>query len=153
MGCEQARKRKLGERDRWGWAGRKRVAGRSTGWVLVPASCPPSAPSIKPSTDISTICNAPAPQPAQVRTSADPSRLIQAWLPPSDGWLPTPTPAPPPASPQLGKHGQVVGVKPGAVRVTSSPRPTDPVFPVAAGDARHRETELRQEAEEIIPTI
>lgn len=50
------------------------------------------------------------------------------------------------ASPQLGKHGQIEGVKPRAVRVTSSPRPRDPVLPGVAGDATGREMEQRQEA-------
>lgn len=146
MGCEQARKRKPGERGRWGWAGRKRVAGESTGSVLVPASCPPSAPSIKPSTDISTICNAPTP-------SNLPKCAHQCWpfsphsglccRPVMDGFS---SPHPGFASPQLGKHGQIEGVKPGAVRVTSPPRPRDPVLPGAAGEARDREMERRQEA-------
>lgn len=58
--------------------------------------------------------------------------------------------SPPPgiASPQLGEHGQVTEVKPGAATVTQSPRPRDSLFPEAAGDARDREIELREEARE-----
>lgn len=58
--------------------------------------------------------------------------------------------SPPPglASPELGEHGQVTEVKPGAATVTQSPRPRDSVFPEAAGDARDREIELREEARE-----
>lgn len=56
--------------------------------------------------------------------------------------------SPPPglASPRLGERGQVAEVKPGAATVTQSPRPRDFVFPEAAGDARDREIELREEA-------
>lgn len=50
--------------------------------------------------------------------------------------------------PQLGEHGQVTEVKPRPATATQSPRPRDSVFPEAAGDAREREVELREEARE-----
>lgn len=143
MGCEQARKRKLGVRGRWGWAGRKRVEGWSIGSVLVPASCPSSVPSIKPGTDISTICNAPAP--SNLPKCAPALTLLASFrplLPLGDGWLLLPWA-------RLTTAGETRAGREGQTRGSQSDLATEAkgyCVPRAAGDARGREIELRQEA-------
>lgn len=144
MGCEQARKRKLGGRGRRGWAGRKPVGSCSPGWALVPASCPTSVPSIKPSADISTICSAPAP--SNLPKCAPVLTLVASFrplLPLSDGWLLPWARLPTAGETWAGREGQTRGSQSDLVTEAKVP-----CVPRAAGDARDKEirVELRQGA-------